>query len=140
MRTRVLLDTGPLVASVNARDGFHEWARTQLAHIEPPMLTCEAVLAESCFLLQRLPGGSKAVLELVRRGIVEVAFRVEDHAEALMKLTAKYADVPMSLADACLVRMSEIHRDRSVMTLDADFRIYRRLGRQVIPTRTPARG
>lgn len=52
----------------------------------------------------------------------------------------RYADVPMSLADACLVRMSELSDDASVLTLDSDFRIYRRLGRQAIPLLTPRTG
>ena len=140
MRKQVLLDTGPLVASINRRDRFHEWAKMQLAHISPPMLTCEAVIAESCFLLRQTPGGSKAILELVRRGIALVAFRIEDHAEALIRLMTKYSDVPMSLADACLVRMSELHPDSSIMTLDADFKLYRRHGRQTIPLTKPPGG
>lgn len=137
MRKQILLDTGPLVASINRRDRFHEWAKMQLAHINPPMLTCEAVVAESCFLLRHAPGGSKAILELIRRGIALVAFRIDDHPEALIKLMTKYSDVPMSLADACLVRMSELHPDSSIMTLDADFKLYRRHGRQTIPLTKP---
>ena len=140
MRTGVLLDTGPLVASINRRDRFHEWARDQLAQIEPPLVTCEAVLAESCFLLQQTAGGGGAILELVRRRVVEVAFHVEDHTESLARLMEKYADMPMSLADACLVRMSELHSQCLVMTLDDDFRVYRRHGRQVIPLLAPYTG
>jgi len=137
MRGGVLLDTGPLVASINRRDRFHEWAKSQLAETLPPLLTCEAVLAESCFLLRRLPGGSRTVAELVNRKIVEIPFRVEGHAESLARLLDKYSNVPMSLADACLVRMSELYENIAVLTLDSDFKLYRRHGRQVIPALMP---
>ena len=137
MRAGVLLDTGPLVASINRRDRFHEWAKSQWAEIEPPLLTCEAVLAESCFLLQHLSGGSRTVAELVNRKIVEIPFRVEPHAKSLARLLDKYSNVPMSLADACLVRMSELYENIAVLTLDSDFQLYRRHGRQTIPTLMP---
>lgn len=135
----LLLDTGPLVASINRRDRFHEWAKSQLAQIEPPLLTCEAVLAESCFLLRNLSGGSKAVAELVHRKIIEIPFRLETHASSLAKLLDKYSNVPMSLADACLVRMSELYENSLVFTLDHDFKLYRRHGRQIIATLMPAK-
>ena len=133
----VLLDTGPLVAGINRRDRHHEWARLWFDKIEPPLLTCEPVLAESCFILQSCPGGAKAVLEMVRRGALEVAFDVAGQVQPVSRLMAKYADVPMSLADACLVRMSELTPESKVMTLDSDFQIYRRHGRQVIPVISP---
>lgn len=139
MRASVLLDTGPLVASINQRDRFHEWAKSQWAEIEPPLLTCEAVLAESCFLMQHLSGGSRTIAELVDRKIVEVPFRVEAHAQSLAHLLDKYSNVPMSLADACLVRMCELYENIVVLTLDRDFKLYRRHGRQVIPTSMPPR-
>lgn len=139
MRGRVLLDTGPLIASLNRRDRFHEWSKEQLAQIQPPLLTCEPVLAEACFLLRHLPGGGRSVAELVARKVLEIPFRVDAHARSLADLLEKYANVPMSLADACLVRMSELREDSVVLTLDRDFRLYRRYGRQVIPTRMPPR-
>lgn len=137
MNPNVLLDTGPLVASINRRDRFHAWTRMRFGEITPPLLTCEPVLAESCFLLQAYPGGAAAVLELLHRGIVKVAFRVEDHIPSIAKLMSKYASVSMSLADACLVRMSELDSQATIMTIDTDFRIYRRHGRQVIPLIAP---
>jgi predicted nucleic acid-binding protein len=140
MTSRVLLDTGPLVAGINRRDRFHDWTRAQLGEITPPLLTCEPVLAESCFLLHAYSGGSAAVLELVDRGIIKIAFRVEDHVQAIAKLMAKYASVSMSLADACLVRMSELDPQTSIMTIDTGFRIYRRYGRQMIPLIEPRAG
>jgi predicted nucleic acid-binding protein len=133
----VLLDTGPLVASINRRDRFHEWTRRRFGEVAPPLLTCEPVLAESCFLLQAYPGGSAAVLELVHRGIVKVALRVEDHIPSIAKLMSKYASISMSLADACLVRMSELDSEAAIMTIDTHFLIYRRHGRQIIPLIAP---
>ncbi len=137
MKPVVLLDTGPLVAAINRRDKHHAWARLQLAELSPPLLSCEAVLAEACFLLRAAPGGADAVLELVRRGVIEVSFHAGDHVAPIARLMKKYADMPMSFADACLVRMSEIHADSSTFTIDKDFRQYRRHGRQVIPLLVP---
>lgn len=133
-----MLDTGPLVAFINSRDRYHRWATEQWADAEPPLLTCEPVLTEACFLLRHLPRGAAAVLELVGRGIVNVAYSVEADAEALGRLTTRYADVPMSLADACLVRMVERHPAATVLTLDRDFRVYRAHGRRVIPVLMPS--
>ncbi len=130
---RVLLDTGPLVAYLNRRDAHHAWAVGQWGSIRPPLLTCEAVLAEACFLVRALHGGSEAVLELVRRRVVQVGFGLSAEADAVAQLLKRYADVPMSLADACLVRMAEQHAGSSVFTLDTDFRIYRMSNRRVIP-------
>ena len=137
MKRGVLIDTGPLVASINRRDRFHEWTKSQLAQIEPPLFTCEAVLAEACFLLRRLPGSGRTVAEFVDRKILKIPFRLDAHAKSLGNLIAKYSNIPMSLADACLVRMSELDENSVVFTLDHDFKLYRRHGRQVIPTLMP---
>ena len=139
MRKRMLMDTGPLVASINRRDRYHSWVKERLGEIPPPIFTCEPVLAEACFLLQDLPGGSGAVLDLLERGVLRVEFPVSSHVRALAALMAKYSNVPMSLADACLVRMTELHEDSVVMTLDRDFLVYRRHGRQAIPVLMPPR-
>lgn len=132
-----LIDTGPLVAYLNRADRYQEWARSRLAELSPPLLTCEAVLAETCFILAKYPGGQAAVLELLTRGAVRIDFDLQRELEPVSRLIARYANVPISLADASLVRMSEIHSDSAVLTLDSDFRIYRRHGRQVIPLITP---
>ena len=137
MNRHLVLDTGPLVALLNRRDKFHAWAKLQWAQAAPPLQTCEAVLSEACFLLRAAPGGREAVMELLRRRVVEVAFHLEGHLEAVARLLRKYADVPMSLADACLVRMTETLRDPVVLTTDADFKIYRRHSRQVVPCLLP---
>ena len=130
----VLLDTGPLVAICNARDTFHQWACEQFKVLQPPFLTCEPVIAEVCFLLGKNRG---AVFELMQAGLIKTGFSVEKELPAVLKLIKKYSDVPMSLADACLVRMSELHTDSRVFTLDSDFLVYRKSGRQVIPRIMP---
>ena len=133
-----MLDTGPLVALINRRDRYHLWTTEQWADVEPPVLTCEAVLTEACFLLRKSSGGPAAVLELVGRGVVKVAYHVEADIEALGRLMTRYSDVPMSLADACLVRMIERQPNVAVLTLDSDFRVYRSHGRRVIPIVMPS--
>lgn len=133
-----MLDTGPLVALLNRRDRYHGWTTAQWADVELPVLTCEPVLTAACFLLRKSPEGPAAVLELVGRAVVKVAYDVEMDVEALGRLMTRYADVPMSLADACLVRMIERQPDATVLTLDGDFRVYRSHGRRVIPVVMPS--
>ena len=135
--TRVILDTGPLVAFLDRRGRHHEWASAQWGLIRPPFLTCESVLAEACFLLAGKPGGLPLLFELLCRGMISLPFRLEDHAEAVAKLIEKYSNIPMSLADACLARMSELFPSGQVFTCDGDFRLYRKHGRQVIPLIAP---
>ncbi|MDF0642690.1 MAG: PIN domain-containing protein [Nitrospira sp.] len=139
MREVLLLDTGPLVAFLNRTDRHHEWATDQFDRLRPPLLTCEAVLAEACYLLRHHPGGSQAVVHLLDRGVLQVGFDLEDDVESVVKLMGRYETVPMSLADACLVRMAEGHAKSRLLTLDGDFRIYRKHRRQMIPTIMPQR-
>jgi uncharacterized protein len=135
--TAVIVDTGPLVALLNRRERHHGWAAKTMDTIEPPIFTCDAVLSEACFLLQDIDGGSDAVMELVARGIVKSDFRVMAEVDAIRTLMKKFATVPMSLADACVVRMTEIDQKSIVLTLDSDFKVYRRNKRQVVPTLMP---
>ena len=137
MKSRIVLDTGPLVALLNRRDNYHTWARTCFAEVEPPLLTCEAVISEACFLVRALSNGPQAVVDLLQHEVISIPFRIEEETKPLAKLLARYASVPMSLADACLVRMAEKQPQAVVMTLDSDFRIYRKHGRQVVPTIMP---
>ena len=132
-----LLDAGPLVAYLNNRDKWHSWAVKQFSSLRPPLLTCEAVLTEACFLAHRNGGKPAKILQLLRRRVFDVAFDLETEAAALESLMERYADTPMSLADACLVRLSELHRDCRVFTLDSHFQRYRRHGRQLVPLLTP---
>jgi predicted nucleic acid-binding protein len=101
------------------------------------MLTCEAVLSEAAFILRRLGGNPSAVPALVDKGVLKVGISVQEQAGHVRTLMERYGEVPMSLADACLVRMTELVEDVAVMTFDADFRIYRRSGRRLIPLITP---
>ncbi len=135
--SRLVIDTGPLVALLNRRDRHHAWIRGLLDTVEPPLSTCEAVLSESCFLLRRLPGAEAALMTLVARDILRVEFSLGAEAGAINILMQKFANVPMSLADACLVRMTELEPASTIVTLDQDFRVYRRLKRQVVPTIMP---
>jgi predicted nucleic acid-binding protein len=129
-----IVDTGPMVAFLSRRDRYHDWAVGALASVPPPLLTCEPVLSEAVFLL----GGSDRVLELVQRGVVGVPFRLDAEVGAIRTLLKRYQDVRMDLADACIVRMTEIHDNPVVMTLDSEFRdVFRRRGRQAIPTIMP---
>ncbi len=137
MKQEVLLDTGPLVAYLNRRDADHAWSRSQWQQIRPPLLTNEAVLSEACFLLGEFGGNPDSVLKLIERDVIRVSFSVCDHVSVVRKLMRKYRTSPMSFADACLVRMSELHAESVVFTLDGDFRMYRRHGRQVIALLTP---
>jgi predicted nucleic acid-binding protein len=131
------IDTGPLVAFLNARDAFHRWAIETFGEIEPPLQTCESVISEACFLVRDLKGGPDAVLSMVSRRLVAVSFHLDAEIDPVRRLVAKYASVPMSVADACLVRMTELDSELSVITLDRDFRVYRRHGRQTVPVITP---
>lgn len=137
--SRVIVDTGPIVALLNRRDHYHSWAREVLDTLEPPIFTCESVVSEACFLLRGLAGGPDAVLDLLLADVVKIDFRLSSEIVPLRGLMRKFANVPMSLADACLVRMTELEPQSVIVTLDSDFRVYRRNRRQVIPTIMPRR-
>ena len=137
MKREVLLDTGPLIAFINARDRYHNWTILHWAQIAPPLLTCEAVISEACFLLKGIKGGQSAVLELLRRGVIHLPIRIDEHLNQIKWLLEKYNDVPMSLADACMVRMSELYPNSLLLTIDNDFNIYRKNKRQVISVLLP---
>ena len=135
--TRVLLDTGPLVAYLNRNDRHHAWAVDRWSALFDPLWTCEAVLSEAVFLMQSDGVGVEPVLRLLERRIVRLDFVMSDHRPDLFRLLRKYADRPMSTADACLVRMSELTDSSQVFTTDKDFLVYRRKGRHVIPLLAP---
>lgn len=133
MAASVVLDTGPLVAFIDRHDPQHRWAADRLRELQPPFLTCEAVISEALFLLEGAHDGPALVMGMLREDLLRLAFDLDDHLDAITTLLAKYRDVPMSLADACLVRMTELHDGARVFTLDADFKLYRRHSRQAIP-------
>jgi len=133
----ILLDAGSLVGVLYRRDQFHEWAVEKISTMPAPLLTCEAVIAEACFLTQRMLGSSKAVYDFIETGAVKIDFNLADEFESVKDLALRFQNVPMSLADACLVRMSEIYKNSTVFTTDGDFHIYRKNGNQIIPTISP---
>ena len=137
MTQPLLVDAGPLVALLSERDRYHSWARQAFARTTPPLRTCEAVLSEAWYLLRLTRRGQTAVLEFVERGLVTVDFALSSELAAVRRLVTRYRDRPMSLADACLVRMAELYDEAAVLTLDSDFTIYRKNGRQVIPLIEP---
>ena len=136
MARNVLVDAGFLVALLSRRDSHHQWAVTQAPGHAPPWRTCEAVLSEAFHLLGAR--GAPGLSALLRRRALIVAFDLDDDVESVLKLLQKYADVPMSLADACLVRLTETLPDPIILTTDSDFRIYRRHSRQRVPCMMPS--
>jgi uncharacterized protein len=134
----IIADTGPLVAFLLEREPRHAWAVEQFKSLPAPFHTCEAVLTESFHLLSRAREGPQRFFDLLTRGLFVTDFNLISEAKSLEKLVRKYRDLPMSLADACLVRMAEMHPSAVVLTLDKHFRLYRKHGRQpinlVIPT------
>ncbi len=135
MAASVIIDSGFLVALLSRRDLHHAWATSQARHHAGPWLTCEAVLSESFHLLG--VRGFLALRELLRRRRLAVGFSLQPHVLPVLALMQKYTSVPMSFADACLVRMTEILSDPVILTTDGDFRIYRRHSRQVVPSVMP---
>ena len=135
----VILDTGPFVALIHRNDQHHAWATERVADLFPPFLTCEAVLSEAYFLLGPIPNARKQMIGLVASGMVQVRFNFAENVEPVATLLNRYANVPMSFADACLVRMCEQITRSILFTTDADFKVYRKHGRQVIPAIMPGR-
>ena len=135
--TRIILDTGPIVAFLNKRDRYFSWANEVFKLLKPPVYTCDSVISEACFLLRNMEGGSIAVVELLERDLIVVDFDLASEIQAVKKLMSKYANVPMSLADACLIRMTEIEKGSQIITLDRDFNVYRRFDRQQVPVLMP---
>jgi predicted nucleic acid-binding protein len=132
-----ILDTGPLVGALDRDDQWHEWAAKEFAAIRQPALTCDAVISEACFLLRGAPESREKVFALVERGILRVVPVLPDESPAVRTLLARYGR-RMDYADACLVRLSELHREHVIVTTDTeDFRIYRRFGRQTLRLHVP---
>ena len=123
--TPVLLDTGCIVALLDRSERHHRQCVEIVSGLDAPLITCEAVIAESCYLLRNLAGAREAVIENVERGIFLVPFHFATRADRIRKLMVKYADVPMDFADACLVEMASQFQTGRILTLDRDFEIYR---------------
>ncbi|MCX6854516.1 MAG: PIN domain-containing protein [Verrucomicrobia bacterium] len=128
-----IADTGFLVAFANRGDSHHDWAVEVARNVTEPLLTCEAVLAETTFHL----GDATLVLKMIEHGLVRLAFEAGEHLLQLKDLAKRYADRSPDFADLCLVRMSELYPKHSVITVDSDFLVYRRNKREVIPLISP---
>lgn len=131
MRQQVIVDTGALVAIINKNDHYHHWAIQQFADIQPPLLTCEAIISEACFLLGRYQQAN-FLLQWLEKGVLSLPFCLQKEIQPVNALLKKYSDVPMSLADGCLVRLAENYPHSLILTLDSDFKVYRKNGSQLI--------
>jgi len=135
----VVVDTGPIVALLDADDQHHAWVKTQFERLRPPLITCEAVLTEASFLIARGGGEAASVIELVERGVLNIAQLFNSEAASVARLMRRYKNVPMSVADACLVRLIELTSQSTLFTMDSDFEIYRQRGRRLIPLLAPVK-
>jgi len=133
----VLLDTGPWVALLSRQDTHHHWAVQQFRLQPHPMLSCEAVVAETCFLLRRSGFDPSLALQFIERGVVQLPFVLQEQISSVSTLFKRDENVPASLADAALIRLAEISDAPLLLTTDSDFHIYRRHGRQTIPLVSP---
>jgi predicted nucleic acid-binding protein len=133
MAANVIVDASFLVTLLSRRETNRGWADRQARQYPPPWKTCEAAISETFYLL----GPSEPFKALLRRGTLAPSFHLDEAIEPVLRLMQKYADVPMSFADACLVRMTELLAEPVLLTTDTDFRIYRRHGRQVVPCVMP---
>jgi uncharacterized protein len=121
----VLLDTGVIVALLDRSERFHQACATAIRELETPIITCEAVIAESCFLLRNLQGAPEAVIENVAAGIFQLPFQLSQEAVGVKQILRKYRDRKIDLADACLIRLADEFETADILTLDKDFAIYR---------------
>lgn len=129
-----ILDAGPLIAALNRNDRHHRWARETIARLGPPFYSCAEAIAEAA----AMTGRPAAIVEMIHAGEIVLAFDLAEQAASVLALLKKYADRNMDLADACIVRMTELVRDCKVVTVDrADFSVYRRNGRDLIPILAP---
>ena len=121
----VLLDTGVIVALLDRSEKRHARCVALMEDFEGPLVTCEAVIAESCYLLRGLPGASEAVLENVVRGVFQIPFQLSRSAAPVRSIMRKYRDLPADFADACLIHLADELNTGEILTLDGDFRLYR---------------
>jgi uncharacterized protein len=121
----VLLDTGVIVALIDRRERYHPRCVALVERLERPLVTCEAVIAESCYLLRVVAGGAEAVLENIERGMVQIPFQLSQSATPVRTSLKKYRDLPASLADACLIHLADLFDTGDILTLDRDFMTYR---------------
>jgi predicted nucleic acid-binding protein len=133
----IILDTGPLVAFIDKSDRYHQWALDIWPTLSFPLLTCEAVISEACFLLQTTHGGSDAVMGMVEDRIIQIDLQLSAEIASIRALMQRYQSVPMDFADGCLVRLSELRATSPVLTIDTDFYIYRKNRKDTIELINP---
>ena len=121
----VLLDTGVIVALLDRSERHHHASVEALETLTAPLVTCEAVIAESCYLLRNLRGAAESVLANVAAGVFQIPFQLSRSAPEIQRVLRKYRDQDVDLADACLVYMAGELRTGDILTLDSDFRVYR---------------
>ena len=121
----VLLDTGVIVALLDRSEKFHHACADAVRNLQAPLITCEAVIAECCYLLRNLPGAPEAVIENVAAGILQIPFQLSREAGGVKQVLRKYRDRKIDLADACLIRLADEFGTADILTLDEDFKIYR---------------
>lgn len=132
-----LIDTGPLVALLVGDERQHAWAVEQSKAAPPTVLTCDAVISEAVFLLKREGHDTDLLFALVEAGFLRSGFDFPAEHAAVRKLMRRYREQPMAFADACLVRMAELRPEAVVWTLDRDFGVYRKQGRQSLSLVAP---
>ena len=135
--TETIIDTGVIVAYINRKDSYHKWAINILKTVSPPVITCEPVIIESSYILRKFEKGNQLLFQLIKEHLLEIRFNMQVEIEKIDSLFNQYADLPMSIADACLVRMFEIFHDSKIVTIDSDFKIYRKNKNEIIPLIIP---
>lgn len=139
MLRAAIVDTGPLVAFLDRGERYHAWTVEQVQSLDVPLLVCEPVLAEAMYLLSGQHKAQDALFSLLAGGALRIGFQVNEHVDALRALQRKYRDRPISLADACIVRMAELFERHLIFTLDSDFTVYRKNGREPLELIFPSR-
>jgi predicted nucleic acid-binding protein len=132
-----LLDTGPLVALLDRSDAQHEWSTGRMREVSRPLMVCEAVTSEACFLLADLPQARQQLrLWMQSEFISHVPLSTALVGRAML-LMERYANVPMSFDDACIVALAERAPQAKIFTIDRDFLIYRRMDNQPLTLLAP---
>ncbi len=130
----VLVDSGPLISLLDRKDAWHEWSTTTAAEFSDSLITCDAVLSETAFMLSKsTTNGVEQLCAMLERGLLRSNFKLEDHLDHVLTVIHKYRDLPASFADACLVAMADADPEARIFTVDAHFKIYRKRNRRVLP-------
>lgn len=128
----IIIDTSVIIAYLNKKEKYHNWAVENFKEFLPPLITCEPVITECSFLLKKIDKGNYQLFELIKEKILQVKFNLQEEFKSIDFLLQQYSDIPISLADACLIRMSEIYQDSRIITLDSDFKIYKKNRNKII--------